>query len=245
MKAEISVEIVEIKWYYKLSFTVTSAIILSEPVSHFLNAVYGTPKFNLLLLQEDHCRILTLQLLIWCFKNEFQSSTRLSFCSVTSFTAFICCPRSKPGSAYTATMKTTWQNVKPAVVWTLMATTTRPSWRSCDDGWLLQSNRITCALDLARGQCLLLSSRSTLAGARHGVCSLPSCHGACAHVCGPPATWRLRWGWGRGGARLLQRETQGEEDALGQETGERGIRESRMEKEVACTWQWEGHRREV
>lgn len=49
----------------------------------------------------------------------------------------------------------------------------------------------------------LQSSRSTLGGARHGVCSRPSCHGACARVCGPPATWRRRWGWGRGGARLL------------------------------------------
>ncbi len=66
--------------------------------------------------------------------------------------------------------------------------------------------RIRCS---ARWQSLLLSSRSTPAGALLGVCNLPSCLGACAHVCGPPATWRRRWGWGRGGARLLQRFKEG------------------------------------
>lgn len=62
---------------------------------------------------------------------------------------------------------------------------------------------------LARWQSLLLSSRSTLDGAPLAACSLPSCHGAFARVCGPPATWQLRWGWGRGGARLLQRGKEG------------------------------------
>lgn len=46
-------------------------------------------------------------------------------------------------------------------------------------------------------------SHSTLYVFPHAACSPPSSRAVCAHVCGPPATWRLRLGLGRVGAGLL------------------------------------------
>lgn len=57
-------------------------------------------------------------------------------------------------------------------------------------------------LELEHDLCLQFS-HSIPAVVLHGACSPPSCRATCAHVCGPPATWQLRWGSTRGGARLL------------------------------------------